>query len=421
MSDLKEHPSEGASSASGPLAGLRILDIGHLIAGPFAATLLGDFGADVIKVERTGHGDVMREFGPRIDATPIWWKSLARNKRSIQVDWTTEDGRAVMLRLVESADVLVENFRPGTLERHGLGPEKLLGLNPYLVILRVSGYGQVGPYREQPGFGKTAEAFSGLVHLTGERDGPPMHVSLPIGDLTTGLMGAYGVLLALLGRERGMAKGQVIDLPIYETMLRLIDFHIPIYSATGSMVMRSGSQQPMALGCSGIFAASDGKWISFTAGTLSVARSVLNLVGDETYAADPRFADMQGVSANANEISNRVRAWMAAHTSAEVLRLFAEADAVASLVQDPSDIVADPHVRARENVVRVPGSSFDVVGIVPRLSATPGKIRWLGPDAPGEHTSEILDSLEGEQRPHQLHNVSTEKEKRNGIVDERKK
>ena len=218
----------------GPLENLRIVELGHVIAGPLAASLLSDFGAKVVKVETPGRPDMMRDLGPTaIDGVGVWWKTLARNKQILGLDWKSEEGLKVLRKLVERSDVLVENFRPGVLERAGIGPEVLHGWNPDLVILRVSGYGQDGPMRDTPAFGRAAEAMSGLAHLTGFADGSPMHPGFPAADSTTGLMGALGLMIALYARERGVVRGQVVDLAVFEALLRLIDYHVPAVTGAG--------------------------------------------------------------------------------------------------------------------------------------------------------------------------------------------
>ena len=379
----------------GPLSGYRVLDLGHVLAGPFAATLLGDFGAEVIKVERPGEGDPARSLGPQTESGPVWWKSLARNKCSLALDWTEPLGKKALERLVANSHVLVESFRPGVIERHGLGPETLLGWNPDLVILRVSGYGQSGPYSPRPGFGKAAEALSGVVHLTGLRDGAPMHAGFALADMSSGLMGAYGVVMALLAIARGKAKGQVIDLPIYETPMRLLDYHIPVRTGSNYVPQRNGNQQTLSLGLSGIFQSKDGRWITYTAATMTIIRRVLKLIGGERLLHDPRFRTLAGASEHDTEINRHVAAWMKERSAEEVIKMFGESQAVAAVVFDAEDILKDPHIAARGNIVSVEGESVKVVGVVPSLSATPGSVRWLGPAKVGQDSAYVLKVVAG--------------------------
>lgn len=377
-------------SATGPLSGVRVLDLGHALAGPFAATLLADFGADVIKVERPGHGDAMRDLGPSGPDGPVWWKSLARNKRCLALDWKQESARGVLEALVRKSNAIVENFRPGVLERNGLGPDVLFGWNPDLVILRISGYGQCGPYSSRPGFGKAAEAISGLVHLTGFPDGPPLHAGFPLGDMTTGLMGAYGVVLALFAQKAGTARGQVIDLPIYETPMRLIDYHVPVRTGSNYEPMRNGNQQPMSFALSGIFSSSDKKWITYSAATFSVAKRLLRMIGGEALENDPRFTSLPAICRFDREINAQIANWMSQRTGHEVLEAFASAEAVAELVYDTDAILSDPHIAARNNIAEVPGERTRVVNVVPKMSETPGAVRWLGRQHIGADTREVL-------------------------------
>ena len=379
----------------GPLSGIRVLDIGHALAGPFAATLLGDFGADVIKIERPGSGDAMRQLGPENEDGGVWWKSIARNKRCIGLDWKHSEARPVLKRLVQTANVLVENFRPGVLERNELGPDVLLDWNPDLIVLRISGYGQTGPYSERAGFGKAAEALSGLLHLTGFPDGPPVYAGFPLGDMTTGLMGAYGIVMALYAQKTGAARGQVIDLPIYETPMRLVDYHIPLRTGSDSIPVRNGNRQPLGIALAGTFKSADGKWIIYSAATFSVAKRVLRLVGGEAFENDTRFGTMQSTCSCDEEIGIKVGEWMATRNADEILRQFSAAEAVAELVYDTDAILADPHILARGNIAAVRGERTKVVNVVPSMGATPGAVQWLGRSKVGSDTFSVLSDLVG--------------------------
>lgn len=383
------------AAGDGPLSGVRVLDLGHALAGPFAAALMGDFGADIIKVEPLGKGDAGRHMGPADENGPVWWRSLARNKRSVGLDWTTDDGKKVLKRLIRESNVLIENFRPGVLERHGLGPETLFSWNPDLVVLRISGYGQNGPYSSRPGFGKAAEALSGLVHLTGFPDGPPLHPGFPLGDMATGLMGAYGSVMAIYAIKCGHARGQVIDLPIYETIMRLLDFPVPIRTGTSLVPSRNGNRQPMSFGLSGIFQSKDKRWLTYSCATYSVAERLVRLVGATQFLDREKYSDLLTLSQHDEEINTYVAAWMADRTAAEVMEAFDKAQAVAALVYDTDDVLNDAHIQARGNVVALPGEKTKVVNIVPRMEGTPGKVRWLGPKDVGADTAEVLQSVGG--------------------------
>lgn len=282
---------------AGPLHNLRIIELGHVIAGPLSAALLSDFGADVIKVEAPNRTDMMRDLGPKAkDGVGVWWKTLGRNKQTLGLDWKSDEGRGILRKLVEGADVLVENFRPGVLERAAIGPEILHGWNPDLVILRVSGYGQDGPMRDVPAFGRAAEAMSGLAHLTGFTDGPPMHPGFPAADSTTGLMGALGIMIALLAREQGTARGQVVDLAVFEALLRLMDYPVPALTGADHSPRRNGLRQPMDFAPGGMFRTSDGVWLTVSAGSAETAQRLLRAVGGDALADDTRFATLAEMS-----------------------------------------------------------------------------------------------------------------------------
>jgi crotonobetainyl-CoA:carnitine CoA-transferase CaiB-like acyl-CoA transferase len=381
------------ATPQGPLKDIRVIDLGHLLAGPFAATLLADFGADVIKVEPVDRGDPMRELGPKAGQESVWWKSLARNKNSVGLNWGVPEGREVLLRLVAKANVLIENFRPGVLERKGLSEETLFEINPDLVIVRISGYGQHGPYRARPGFGKAAEAMSGVLHLSGFPEGPPTHQGFPMGDMTTGLMGAYGVMLALFAIERGICRGQVIDLPIYETPMRLLDYHVPVRTGTDVVPTRNGNRQPIGVGLSGVFQSQDGRWLTYSAATFTTARRILELIGGDSLRDDPRFVDLASVSRHDVEINQKLSAWMSARTAKEIISEFEQAHAVTALVYDTDDILSDPHIAARENIASVDGETVKVVNVVPKLSVTPGSVSWLGRRQIGADTQKILRDI----------------------------
>jgi crotonobetainyl-CoA:carnitine CoA-transferase CaiB-like acyl-CoA transferase len=325
---------------------------------------------------------------------------MSRGKRSIALDLAHPSSRAVVQDLVERADVLVESFRPGVLERLGYGPDVLLAWNPKLIVLRVSGYGQTGPYRERPGYGKAAEAFAGLLHMTGFPDGPPVFVGFPIADMCTGMFGAFGIMVAWAAQQRAGAPGQVIDIALYESILRAMDYLAPIASGTEVELIRNGNRQPMSFSPAGIFGSSDGRWVVYSAATPDIVRRVLRVTAGEAVASDPRFAAMASIRGCLDEIDGYVGAWCAQHTGEEAVRRLSEAEAVAALVSTPDEIVADPHVRERGSVVAVEGERALFVDVVPRLSATPGRIRFSGPREVGCDAARVLRDVLGydEQR-----------------------
>ncbi|MBC7137431.1 MAG: CoA transferase [Defluviimonas sp.] len=378
---------------AGPLHQLKIIELGHVIAAPLASALLSDFGAEVIKIEVPGRTDMLRELGPKADdGVGVWWKTLGRNKRILSLDWKSDEGRDILRRLVEEADILIENFRPGVLERGGAGPETLHEWNPDLVILRLSGYGQEGPMRGVPAFGRAAEAMSGLAHLTGFADGPPMHPGFPAADGTTGLMGALGIMIALFARERGLARGQVVDLAVFEALLRIMDYPVPALTGAHISPRRNGLRQPMDFAPGGVFRTSDGVWLTVSAGSTETAQRLLRAVGGDALANDPRFATLALMTQHMAAIFDAIHDFVTQRTLAEVEAEFARHDAVASRVLSIEDVVANEQIRHRGDIVSVEGEETQVVGPIPHFSSTPGELRWLG-RSPGADTREILREL----------------------------
>ncbi|GGE79644.1 CoA transferase [Streptosporangium jomthongense] len=376
-----------------PLHQLKIIELGHVIAGPLSSALLSDFGADVIKIEAPDRTDMMRDLGPKAeDGVGVWWKTLGRNKKILSLDWKSDEGRNILRRLVEGADVLVENFRPGVLERAGVGPDTLHEWNPDLIVLRVSGYGQEGPMRDVPAFGRAAEAMSGLAHLTGFADGPPMHPGFPAADSTTGLMGALGIMIALFAREKGVARGQVVDLAVFESLLRLMDYPVPALTGANLSPQRNGLRQPMDFAPGGMFRTSDGVWLTVSAGSAETAQRLLRAVGGDALAEDPRFATLGLMSRHMAVVFDAINDFVTQRTLAEVEAEFARHDAVASRVLSVEEITMNEQIRHRGDIVSVAGEQTQVVGPVPHLSATPGELRWLG-RPPGADSREILRDL----------------------------
>jgi crotonobetainyl-CoA:carnitine CoA-transferase CaiB-like acyl-CoA transferase len=376
-----------------PLHQLKIIELGHVIAVPLSAALLSDFGAEIIKIEAPNRTDMIRDLGPKAeDGVGVWWKTLGRNKKTLSLNWKSDQGRDILRRLVEGADVLVENFRPGVLERAGVGPETLHDWNPDLVILRVSGYGQEGPMRDVPAFGRAAEAMSGLAHLTGFADGPPMHPGFPAADSTTGLMGALGIMIALFAREKGIARGQVVDLAVFEALLRLMDYPVPALTGANLSPRRNGLRQPMDFAPGGMFRTSDGVWLTVSAGSAETAQRLLRAVGGDALADDPRFATLALMSQHMAVVFDAINDFVTQRTLAEVEAEFARHDAVASRVLSVEEITTNEQIRHRGDIVSVEGEQTQVIGPVPHLSATPGEVRWLG-RAPGADTRNILRDL----------------------------
>jgi crotonobetainyl-CoA:carnitine CoA-transferase CaiB-like acyl-CoA transferase len=375
---------------------VRVLDMGHALAGPFAATMLADFGADVLKIERPGRGDPMRLLGPRKGDVPLWWKAAARNKRSVTLDFTTPRGKEILLEFVAKADVLVENFRPDTLERHGLGWDVLSKHNPRLVMLRISGFGQTGPHSARPGFGRTAEAMSGAAQLTGFPDGPPVHVGYSLADTLAGLMGAWGILLALRGRDQ-TGEGDCIDIALYEPLFRLIDWQVTVHEQLGVVPVRAGNAFPDALQgvAAGVARSSDGVWLSYSAATDSVLERLIRLVLGDKASSDPRFADAEARRENTQSVQQSVEEWIASRTASEVEEGFAASDAVIGPVYDMDRIANDPGFRQRGNIIHVADADFGEIamhGVIPKFLHRPGEVRWTGPEL-GSGTAEALAEL----------------------------
>jgi crotonobetainyl-CoA:carnitine CoA-transferase CaiB-like acyl-CoA transferase len=352
-----------------PLADLRVVDVSSVVAGPACARYLADFGADVIKVERPDGGDTARALGwgdPR-DGVTLFWKLLGRGKRSIALDLKDPDDLAVMRRLCDEAHVLVENFRPGTLERLGLGPDVLLARNPKLVITRVTGFGQDGPYASRPGFATIAEAMSGFAAINGEPDGGPLLPPIALTDEVTGIVAAFATMVAL---HSGV--GQVVDVNLLESLFQLMGPLIAAQQMLGYEQPRMGSGIPYSVP-RGTYRCADGEWVAVSTSAESVAGRVMALVG---VADDERFTTFAGRVEHRDELDDIVRAWIAARPSADVLAAFDAAQAAIAPVMTMSDIAADPHYRAREAIVEIDGVTMQ--GLVARLSATPGRIRWAG-------------------------------------------
>ncbi len=380
---------------SGPLEGLKVLDISNVIAGPFAAALLGDFGADVLKVELpvrgNAGGDPLRALPPHKDGKPLLWKAVNRNKRAVTLDLRRPEGQALFLKLLPRFDVLIENYRPGTLDKWSLGKEALWQAQPKLVILRVTGFGQTGPYSSYAGFARLFEAYAGLAYITRAPGEPPVHPGYPIGDPISGVFGAFGILAALMHRAKNPdAPGQEIDLSCTEAMMRLLEV-LPIeYDQLGLVHEPVGSGNAY-VSPSGMFRSGDGAWISFTAATQNVFQRLCRLIGREDLLSDPRYASNPQRMQHQPELNAIVAEWIGARPARDVVKELSEAGVAVAPVYSNRDIAQDPHVAFRQSIARVQDADFGSVAVpcvVPRLSATPGEARTAGP-APGAHNAEI--------------------------------
>jgi crotonobetainyl-CoA:carnitine CoA-transferase CaiB-like acyl-CoA transferase len=372
------------------LDGVRVVDASNLLAAPFISMFLGDHGAEVVKVERPGRGDELRLWGHNRDGVGLYYKVVNRNKKSVTADLSTPLGAEILRRLSTDADILIENFRPGTLERWGLGYDVLSVLNPGLIMLRVTGYGQTGPYRDRPGFGTLAEAYAGFAHINGEADGPPLLAGFGLADSTTGLAGAFLAMVALSARERD-GRGQVVDLAIYEPLLTLLGPHVIDYDQLGLVQKRMGSRLPFTAPRN-TFQTHDGRWVSIAGSTQSIYERLCLAIGRPGLAADPRFADNRLRMENVDALEEALRDAVAGLDYPELIRRVNEEQAAAAPVYDVAEIVEDPHVQARGNVAAVEDNELGTVrmqNVLGNLSETPGAIRWAGPRL-GEHNREIL-------------------------------
>ena len=376
----------------GPLAGLKVLELGQLIAGPFAAKTLADFGADVIKIEPPGTGDPLRQWRLLKDGTSVWWQVQARNKKSVALDLKDPAAQDIVRRLADESDVLVENFRPGALEGFGLDPALLMQRNPRLIVLRISGYGQTGPYRDKPGFGVVAEAMGGLRHLTAEPGRTPVRVGVSIGDTLAGLHGVIGVLTALHERQRS-GLGQVVDVALYEAVFNCMESLLPEYSAFGAVRQPAGSALP-GIAPSNAYRCVDGYALIAGNGD-SIFKRLMAAIGRPDLAADPALGSNAGRVARVEEIDAALGAWSAPLTVAQVLAVLDAAAVPAGRIYTVADIAADPHYQARgmlDSVTLSDGTVLAVPGIVPKLSRTPGRQRRAAP-AVGQDNAEVLASL----------------------------
>jgi len=374
----------GGDDRPGPLAHIRVLDLSTVFAGPNCARYLADFGADVIKVERPDGGDTSRNVGWRdpVDGQTYFHKLANRGKRAITLDLKSDEGRDHLLRLVDRSDVLVENFRPGKLEALGLGPDVLHARNPRLVVTRVTGFGQTGPYRHRAGFATLAEAMSGFAVINGEPDRGPLLPPIALTDEVTALVAAFGTMVAL---HSGV--GQVVDVSLFESLFQLMGPLPSAYGVLGYLMPRMGSRLPYTVPRS-CYRCADGRWVAVSTTADPVARRVMRLIG---CGDDERFATFEGRTAHADELDDRMAAWLAERRAADAVAAFEEAEAAAAIVYDMADIFADPHFAAREAILTTDGTPQQ--GLVAKLSGTPGRVRWTGRPL-GADTDEVLAELE---------------------------
>jgi formyl-CoA transferase len=375
------------------LAGLRVIEMGQLIAGPFAGKILGEFGADVIKIEPPGVGDPLRNWRLVKDGTSVWWQVQSRNKRSIALDLRSPEGQNIARKLIAEADVLIENFRPGTLEGWGLDYESLSKLNPGLVMLRISGYGQTGPYRDLPGFGAIGEAMGGLRHVTGEPGRVSVRCGVSIGDSLAALHGTIGVLMALLHRKMHGAKGQVIDVALNEAVFNIMESLIPEYSAAGTVREPAGSALP-GIAPSNAYHCADGVVLIAGNGD-SIFRRLMQAIGRDDLAIDPQLSDNAGRVVRVAELDLAIENWTRSRSIGQVLDTLAQARVPSGKVYTAQDIADDPHYRARDMILRQTtrdGYALEVPGVVPKLSGTPGSLRSPAPGL-GDDTDAVLLEL----------------------------
>jgi succinyl-CoA---D-citramalate CoA-transferase len=376
-------------TSTGPLAGLTVLDLSTIVSGGTATSMLADLGARVVKVEHPRGGDPLRSWGPFVAGESIWWKVVSRNKKSITLDLSRTQGQQLFKELTRWADILVENFRPGTLERWGLAPDDLLAQHPRLVVVRVSGFGQTGPYRGRPGFGTVAEAMSGLVAITGFPDSPPLVPAIPLADEVAGLMGSLAALAAI--HHRGASgRGQVIDVSLYEPLFRLLIPHVTQYTALGVLARRLGNRFPDAAPRN-LYRAADGSWIALSATSQRVFERLAMAIGRPELLDDPRFTDNAARVRHREALDAIIGDWMAARAQDEILARLEESGAVAGPVYDVPRILQDPHFAAREDVITVDDpdlGAVQMVGVVPKFSETPGVVSHAGPKL-GAHNREI--------------------------------
>jgi formyl-CoA transferase len=379
-----------------PLGDVRVIELGQLLAGPFCGQVLGDFGADVIKVEDPAKGDPMRQWGrEKPHGQSLWWPVVARNKKSITLDLRSDDGQQVLRKLVAESDVLLENFRPGTLERWGLSPDALWEINPRLVITRVTGYGQDGPYSPRAGYGSIGEAMGGIRYVTGDPSLEPSRAGISLGDSLAAIFAAVGTLVALHSRER-TGRGQVVDSAIYEAVLAMMESLLPEWEIAGYQRERTGSVLPN-VAPSNVYPTADGEMVLLAANQDTVFRRLATVMGEPELGQDERYATHGARGVHMEELDTRIAVWTAKHAADDLLDLLNEGGVPCGRIFRAVDMLADPHFAAREAIVRVAHAQFGEVpmqNVFPKLSATPGRVRSVGPEL-GEHNTAVYQDLLG--------------------------
>lgn len=382
------------STPSKPLAGLKVIELGTLIAGPFASRICAEFGAEVIKVESPDGGDPLRKWRKMYQGTSLWWFVQARNKQSLTLNLKHPEGREVLKRLLSEADILIENFRPGVLEKLGLGWDVLHALNPRLVMVRLSGFGQTGPMKDQPGFGAVGESMGGLRYITGFDDRPPVRTGISIGDSIAALWGVIGALMALRHREVNGGQGQVVDVALYEAIFAMMESMVPECDVFGFIRERTGNIMP-GITPSSIHTSADGKHVQIGANGDAIFKRLMQAIGRNDLADDPALASNDGRDARRDELYGVIDRWANGLALEQLMQVLTDAEVPASRIYSAEDMFSDPQYLAREMFLhaRLPdGKPFKMPGIVPKLSQTPGSAEWVGPSL-GEHTDQVLASL----------------------------
>ncbi|AFT88810.1 CaiB/BaiF CoA transferase family protein [Paraburkholderia phenoliruptrix] len=378
----------------GPLQGIRVVEIGTLIAAPFAARLMAEFGADVVKIEAPQTGDPLRKWRKLHEGTSLWWYLQSRNKKSVCVNLKSPEGVEIVKRLAAEADVVIENLRPGALEKLGIGWDALHAINPKLTMVRISGYGQSGPYRDRPGFGAIGEAMGGIRYTTGEVDGAPARVGVSLGDSLASLHGVIGALMSLLRVKTGQGEGQVVDVSLVESVFNLMESLVPEYDLLGHVRERSGGALP-GIAPSNTYPTEDDGYVVIAGNSDPIFRRLMQVIGRPDLADDPALAHNDGRVRHCATLDDAIAAWTSHHSTQDVLAALEGADVPAGRIYSVADIVADPHYQARDMLLQAQlpgGASVKMPGIVPKLSDTPGEVRWSGP-ALGEHTGSVLSEL----------------------------
>ena len=379
---------------SGPLVGVRVIEFGGLIAGPYAASVLAQFGAEVIKVESPNEGDPLRKWRKLHDGTSVWWYSLSRNKKSITLNLKAAKGQQIARDLVRTADIVVENFRPGVLEGWGLGWEDLSKVNPALVMVRISGYGQSGPYKDRPGFAAIAEAMGGLRHVTGYPDRPPVRAGVSLGDSLAGIYGVIGALMAMHHVKNNNGRGQVVDVALYEAVFGVMESLLPEFSRFRHVRERSGGSLP-GIAPSNTYPCKDGSHVVIAGNSDGIFKRLMHAIGRSDLADDPSLARNDGRAKQERMLDEAIEQWTRQHDAEDVLAALAAADVPSGRIYTAADIYDDPHYHARGMIepVKLPDEHpLDLPGIVPKMSETPGETRWIGPTL-GQHLEEVLAEI----------------------------